>query len=470
MFVGAMDQTMVATALPAIAGELGEVERVSWIIVAYLIAATIAAPVYGRLGDVFGRQRMLLVALGVHAAGALTCSLAPSLAALVGARVLQGFGGGGLIALAVALIGEQLPPRERGRFQAWIAACFIAASGFGPVAGGLLTQGFGWRAVFLAAPPLGLLAAWLAATRLAAERPEAPQGFRFDWAGTLLFGLFVAAALLALDRLQRLSLAALPGLAALAGLALLALWLLVRAERRAPDPLLPLGLLGDPVIWRTTGVAALVGGALVGLITFLPVYLQVVRGLAPGAVGLTLLPMTVSGGFGAMFAGRMMTRTGQAMLWPSIGLPVAALALAVVALGAGTMPVGVLPWLLGVAAVGFGTSFPVVQTVVQVAAGRRRLGIAAASVQFSRSLGAAAGTAALGTLLFAMLAASGGEAAGLFRRLLGEGAAAVAALDPAALAALRADLAGAFQAAFGLAAAMAAAAAVLCWRVPLRRV
>lgn len=476
IFLAAVDQTIVATALPAIAAELGEVRRVSWVVVAYLIAGTIAAPIHGRLGDVFGRRRALFAALAVHALGAFACAASGSLASLVAARVLQGFGGGGLLTLAIALIGEHLEPRERGRFQAWIAGCFVVASAVGPTLGGLLTQGFGWRAVFLLGPPLAALAASLAWRRLPGAVPGGSLAggggrFRFDAPGVALFTGFVAAALLGLDQAQRVSLAALPLAAGLAVLAGLALWALLSWERRAPDPLLPLGLLAEPAIWRANAMSAGVAGSLVGMVSFLPVYLQAVRGLPPAEVGLAMLPMSVGGGFGALFSGRMMLRTGRTMLWPSVGLVVAAGVLGLVAAGAGRLPTLWLPVVLGVASLGFGTSFPVAQTVVQVAAGRERLGIAAASVQLSRTLGAATGTALMGAVLFGALAAGGGdEAAALLRRLVAEGPGVLAALPPARAAAVRAELAGAFQAAFGAAAAMAAAAAVMAWRGPVRRV
>ncbi|WP_270935425.1 MFS transporter [Falsiroseomonas oryzae] len=470
MFGAALDQTIVAAALPAIARSLGEVERVSWIVVAYLVATTIAAPVYGRIGDAFGRRRMLLVALGMYAAGAALCTVAPSLDLLALARIVQGFGGGGLISLSVALIAEVVPARERGRFQAYIAAVFAAASALGPVAGGVLTEFLGWRAVFLLQPPLALLAAILAVRRLRNAAKGDARGFAFDWAGLVLFALFVGPVLLALDQARRLS----PGgLAAAAGLALLAgaaLWLLWRQERRARDPLLPLGLLGEPSVWRANLLSALVSGAFVGSIAFMPIYFAAVRGLGPSAAGVALLPLAVFAAFGAMVSGRVLARTGRTMLLAGFGLGFAALLLGVVAFGTGRMPVAVLSGVLGLVSVGLGTSFPMVQVVVQQAAGRERLGSATASVQFTRSLGSAAGTALIGAVLFGALVAQGGGAAELFVALVNAGPAALAGLDAAAQAAFRDAMTGAFRAAFLCAAAMVAVAAWLTTRVPLQRV
>jgi predicted MFS family arabinose efflux permease len=412
---------------------------------------------------------MLLVAMGIFVSGAACCSLAPNLATLAVARSWQGFGGGGLISLSVALIAEVVPPRERGRFQAWIAAVFSGASAFGPVAGGLLTQHLGWRFIFLIYLPLGALAAWLAVRRLTSAAPGSARGFRFDWPGLLLFAGFVAPALLALDQVRRLSGPALALAAGLAMLAALALWLLLRLERRVPDPLLPLGVLGNSAIWRANLLSGLVNGAMVATIAFLPIYLQAVRNLSPGTVGLVLLPLTAGSGFGAMIAGQVMARTGLIMAAPGIGLPVAAVGLAVLATGAGALPLSVLPWLLGAIALGFGTSFPPVQITAQLAAGPERLGSATASVQFCRSLGAASGTALLGAVLFTTLAAMDGDAAGLFVRLVNGGRELLDTLAPEARSRLQAEMVLAFQAAFAVAAAMTAVAAVICWRVPMRR-
>lgn len=470
MFGAALDQTLVAAALPAIARGLGEVERISWIVVAYLVATTIAAPVHGRLGDAFGRRRMLLAALGLYGLGAALGSVAPSLDWLVLARLLQGLGGGGLISLSVALIGEVIPPRERGRFQAMIAAIFACASALGPVLGGLLAEFLGWRAVFLLQPPLAALAAWFARRRLGGAAPGEARGFAFDWLGLALFVLFVAPGLLALDQARRLRPGAALAAAALATVAALALWLLWRWERRAPDPLLPLAVLGEASVWRANLLSALVAGAFVGALAFLPIWFVAARGLSSAEAGVALLPLAACAAFGAMFAGRMLSRTGRTMLWPALGLPVSALTLAGVAVGIGHLGLPWLALLLAVVSLGFGTAFPMVQVTVQSAVGRERLGAAAASVQFTRALGSAAGTALLGAVLFGWLVASGAEAAALFVALVNHGPAALEGLGEPAREAFREALTGAFRAALLLAAAMVAWAAWLCTRVPLQRV
>ena len=326
MFLAMLDQTIVATALPAIAGSLGGVERVSWVVVSYLIATTVAAPVYGRLGDLLGRRRLMVAAILVFIAGSILCALARSVEFLTAARVLQGLGGGGLMTLSQALIGEAVPPRERARYQSYLAANAVCASTLGPVAGGFLTEAFGWTSVFLVNVPLGLVALLLTA-RLRAN-PGSGAPVRLDPLGFLFFILFVAPLLLALEGAHRIEWHTLPGAAALVALALASLFALVWQEGRAASPLLPIGLLRQPAVWRSDAMAACHGATLVSLLTFVPLYLRVARGLTASETGLLLLPLTVGVGIGAMLTGQIVSRTGRTAVVPSYGLIPAVLLLA----------------------------------------------------------------------------------------------------------------------------------------------
>lgn len=471
LILGALDQTIVATALPAIAGEFGAVESISWVVVASLIGATVSAPVHGRLGDAFGLKRQLLAALALALAGAVLCAAATSFAWLLAGRVLMGLGAGGLNTLSMALIGEAVPPRERGHFQGWIAGSFVFASSIGPVAGGWLTESFGWRWVFLAQVPMAL-AGFALAARLPARPPRSPQsGFRFDLPGAVLFAAFVAPALIALSQARLLSPAALLPALGFAGAAALALWLLVRRERRARDPLLPLPMLMEPTIARTNLFTACAHGTQVGLVTFLPIWLISVRGLSPAEAGVLLLPLSLGGGIGGLVAGRTMTRTGWAAPVATAGLALGAAGLAGVALVGGALPVAGLGLLLSLVGFGMGASYPVSQITVQVAGGPARLGAAAASVQYARTLGAAVGTTLIGAVVFGALAAGDAAVAELFARLVREGAPALlGTLDDAARTGLRTALGEAFRLGFLTAAAMAACGALIAWRVPVRRI
>jgi EmrB/QacA subfamily drug resistance transporter len=467
MFLAVVDQTIVATALPAIAAATGEVERSSWIVVAYLIAATIAAPIYGRLGDSFGRRRMMLVALPIFIIASVICAACPTVETLTLARILQGLGGGGLMTLSQALIGETIPPRERARYQGYLAAVAVCANSFGPVAGGYLTQHFGWQSIFLVNVPVGLGAIGLA------WRLPAPKGPRIAWkadpGGLVLFTVFVATTLLALEQVQHADVAALPLGGVLFAVALAALAWLIYHEGRAASPLIPLNLLRQPAIWHSDAVAACHGAALVSLVTFIPVYLVVVRGMQASDVGLLLVPLTVGTGSGSLITGRLVNKTGRTTVYPAVGLVVATTIFIVLATWAPALGTAALAALLLLTGLFMGTVMCVVQVVVQSAAGQQRLGEAAASVQFSRSIGAAFGTALVATVLFGALAIKNPDSAHAFAAMVETGRAANA-LPAAELGAALADIRDAFRAAFLTMAAFTTIAFFLVLTNPLRRI
>lgn len=468
MFLAVVDQTIIATALPAIAAATGEVERASWVVVSYLIAATVAAPIYGRLGDSFGRQRMMYIALAVFIVSSLLCAAANTIVLLTLARILQGLGGGGLMTLSQALIGETIPPRERARYQGYIATVAVSANSFGPVAGGYLTEHFGWQSIFLVNVPIGLIALVLT-TRLPRARGERLP-WRADPAGLVLFTIFVATTLLALEQVQHADMSALPLGAALLAAGIVAVVLLVRQESRTPSPLIPLNLLKQSAIWHSDALAACHGAALVALITFLPVYLQVVRGVSPSETGLLLVPLTVGIGVGSLTTGRLVSRTGRTTIFPIVGLVLLTASLLVLSVSAGILGMTAFAGLLLWIGLFMGTVMGVVQVTVQSAAGAQRLGEAAASVQFSRSIGAAFGTALVATVLFAYLSLKNPEAARLFAVMVERGASAVPKLPPADYAAMQADIAEAFRAAFFVIAGFTTCGFFLALTNPLRRI
>ncbi len=468
MFLAVADQTIVATALPAIASSVGEVERVSWVVVSYLIANTIAAPVYGRLGDSFGRRRMMLAALALFMIGSLLCALAPNIEFLTATRVLQGFGGGGLMTLSQALIGETFPPRERGRYQGYLAGVAVSSNTFGPVAGGYLTQAFGWQSIFLVNLPLGLLAVLLV-LRLRVL-PSDRRRTTFDTPGLVLFAMFVSPVILALQQVQQMDVRMLPVALGLLAFGLFALVLLLWQEKLSASPLIPPLLFREPSVWRSDAMAACHGAALVSLITFVPIYLRAVRGASPAETGLLLLPLTFGIGIGSLITGQLMTRTGRTALFPSCGLTLATAGLLFLAFWVPHLSLTQLPWVLGGTALFMGTVMGVVQVTVQAVAGQRMLGTGAAMVQFSRSVGAAFGTAAVAAVLFSTLAAGDREAASLFGTIIDRGPEAIAGLAPARQAAIEAQIGEAFRAAFVTIAAFTGIGAWLAWSIPLRRV
>ena len=469
MFLAVVDQTIVATALPAIAAATGEVERASWIVVAYLIASTIAAPIYGRLGDVFGRRKLMFAALALFIAASIFCAASRSIELLTIARVLQGLGGGGLMTLSQAMIGEAIPPRERARYQGYIAAVAVTANTFGPVAGGYLTEHFGWQSIFLVNVPIGLVAVALT-LRLPAHRLTEPLDWRADPGGLVLFTVFVAATLLGLEQAQHVHVPSLPLAGAMFAVGIAALIWLVRHENRAPSPLIPLGLLRMPAIWRSDAMAAFHGAALVSLITFLPIYLEVVRGASPSETGLLLVPLTIGIGSGSLVTGRLVHKTGLTTAFPIFGLALVTLNLIALALWASSLGDWAFAAMLLWNGLFMGTVMGVVQVTVQTASGPRRLGEAAASVQFSRSIGAAFGTALVATMLFAVLTLRNPEAARIFSVMVEQAGNAAVPVPAAQLAAIQGDITVAFRAAFLLVAGFTALGFCLALTHPMRRI
>jgi EmrB/QacA subfamily drug resistance transporter len=447
MFLAAVDQTLLAAATPRIAQDLGGLSDTSWITVGYLLATTLTAPLYGRLGDRYGRRRVLLAALGLFIAGSVACALAASMHLLIGARVLQGLGGGGLMVLSQALIGELVPPAERPRYQGYFAAVFTVSSVGGPVIGGFVVNHGDWRWLFLANLPLGLLAAWRVSTL-----PPAPRSLvreqPYDPAGIVLFAVCASSALLWLSLAGHRFPVASPVSAALAGCAVLSGVVLASQQRRHPDPFLPLDVVRLPGVgWVCLSVVGF-AGTMFALVFLLPIYLQVGQKADAATAGLQLLPLTLGMVVGSTLNARFSTRTQSSGRLPPIGLVLASLALlALAVLPPSQAAIAVAAAVCGI---GFGTVMPSAQIATQMLAGRERLGAAAALLSLTRSTGAAIGTAAFGGMAFALLDV----------RRTGEGAGVpLDGLDPA-------QVTHAFHIVFGVLGVYAAAAAFFAWRAP----
>ncbi|HEY6864941.1 MAG TPA: MDR family MFS transporter [Burkholderiales bacterium] len=439
MFMAAVDQTLLATATPAIAASLGGLRDTSWIAVAYLLASAVVVPVYGRLGDLRGRRNVLLGALALFTAGSLACGFAQSLPQLVAARVVQGAGGGGLMMLSQALIAELVPPRERARFQGYFAIVFTSASVGGPVLGGLVVSSLSWRWLFFANLPLALFAAWRLLRLPAGEKHPGRSGLR-DPAGIGLFFVGMSTALFWLTAVGHHFSWRSPESALLLAVAATSLALLAWHQLRHPAPFLPVELMRQRAIAFSVLTTALFASCMFAMVFFLPIYLQLGHHFSPTASGLLLLPLTAGMVTGSITTGRIIARTGRPRLLPVFGLSVSSVALA--ALGivpSNTFLVALLGFVTGL---GYGTVMPVNQVVAQTAAGRARLGAVTATISLARSVGAATGAALFGALIYAMMpdvdlralvmSAAGGE--GLAQTLLRAfhraflGAAVVAAL------------------------------------------
>ena len=433
-----------------------------------LIASTVAAPIYGRLGNSFGRRRLMFVALAVFIIASLLCAAAHTIVLLALARVLQGLGGGGLMTLSQALVGETFPPRERARYQGYLAAVAVCANTFGPVAGGYLTEHFGWQSIFLVNVPIGLGAVALT-TRLPGPTKQRLE-WRADPAGLVLFAVFVATIVFSLEEIQRVNLSLLPIGGGLLVAGIFALVLLVRHENRVSSPLIPVKLLRQPAIWRSDAMAACHGAALVSSITFLPIYLEVVRGISPSTTGLLLVSLTIGIGTGSLVTGRLVNKTGLTTVFPAVGLALVTVNFVVFAVWASTFGMPVLAGLLLCNGLFMGTVMGVVQVSVQSAAGPLRLGEAAASVQFSRSIGAAFGTALVATVLFGALSLRNPEAAKIFASMVEHGKHLAPALSSIQQVAIQAEIGEAFRAAFLSMAVFTTAGFFFALTNPLRRI
>lgn len=469
IYMAVGDQTIVASALPAIAGALGDVERVSWVFIAYLIASTIAAPVYGYLGDIFGRRRLLFLALAIFMVGSVLNALAPTVTLLAASRFFQGLGGGGMMSMAQALMAEVVPPRERGRYQGYNATIFVTSAALGPVIGAFLTLQFGWRAVFFINIPIGLIAFFLV-FRLANRRGARREDWRFDYPGLFYFTAFIIPLLLALEQVRRFDMSGSLLMAALVAVALISLVLLILHERKADSPLLPIGLMRQPTIWGAQLMILCHGAMMTALIAFLPLFLRVTGIGTIHDVGFMLLVFSAAIALSSIVVGRFVTRTGLTMIFPSVGMAFTTLIFIYIAIYAATLSLYGLYVTIAVLAIAMGTVMTVCQVAIQAAAGRKLLGAASGSIQLARTVGAVFGTALFGTVLFATLALKDPEAATSFGRILNLGPEALTAFSDARRAIIMEEIAAGFRWGFYMLAGISVCAMGLAIANPTRRI
>ncbi|WP_253195660.1 MDR family MFS transporter [Streptomyces sp. JHA26] len=401
MMLSALDQTVVSTALPRIVSDLGGLSRLSWVVTGYLLTSMVVTPLWGKLSDMYGRRPVYMAAIGVFLAGSLLCAVAQDITQLVVFRAVQGLGGGGLFALAMTVIGDVVPPAERGRYQGWFGAVFGLASIGGPVLGGWLANGPGWRWIFWINLPVGLCSLLVVARLLRITTVRRPQ--RIDLAGAALITAGVTAVLLYLDRAADEH-----GWGSPAGLGLLAAGvaagaLFVLAERRAADPVIPLRLFANRV-FRVAGIFGFLAGvAMFGGIVFLPVHLQVVSGFSATRAGLAMLPAMLGIVAGTTVAGRLISSRGRYKAYPVAG---SLLLVAATALLARLRPDTPYIWtalLALVFGVGVGLTTQPVLTAVQNSVEPRDMGAAMGTANFFQRMGAAIGTAVLGAVFTARL-------------------------------------------------------------------
>ncbi|GGA86721.1 MFS transporter [Brucella endophytica] len=402
MLLGSLDQTIVATAMPTIGRDLGDIHLLSWIVTAYLLTATAVTPLYGKMADIAGRRVTLLVAVALFLIGSVASALSPDMLTLIFARAVQGLGGGGLIALPQTIIADVVSPKERGRYQGYIAAVFITSSIAGPLLGGFLAEHVHWSAIFWINVPLGLLAFWMTSTLLK-KLPHYERPHRVDWSGAALMAAATVSMMLALNwggLTYPWSSPAILGLFALSAV----LWVaFVRRLMTAPEPLIPAEVLANPIVAMGTIAACFSMGTFIGLIIYLPIYLETVYGFSAGSSGVAMMPLMVGTMLGATGAGRMMPKVVHYKRMPMIGLAIAIAGLAVLAAVPEGMSNLTLEILLGIVGLGLGTLLPIATVSVQNAVVPHQMGTATATMNFFRSLGGALVVAGFGAILMGAL-------------------------------------------------------------------
>jgi EmrB/QacA subfamily drug resistance transporter len=394
--LAALDQSIVSTALPRIVGDLGGFTDLSWVVSAYLLASTVTIPLYGKLSDLYGRRLLFAIAISVFLLGSVLCGLAASMGQLIAFRAVQGLGAGGLIPLAQAAIGDLYSPRERGRYQGYVASMWGIAAVTGPLAGGTLTEAISWRWIFYVNLPLGLVALAVVVKTLSGTHS---REHRIDYAGALALGLSLAAILIACawsGTTYPIGSAevVVPFIAGLLGLGLFAI-----IERRATEPIVPIALLRNRIFVTASGGYFVVGALLFAVTIYIPVYLQDVRGDSPTISGLTTMSYTIGWVVVAMVVGRLITRTGRYRIFPVLGTICAAAGVGLLVLVGPTTSRAELCAMLVLSGCGMGMTVSPYLVGTQNAIAPQVIGAATASLNLVRAIGASLAVSILGAVL-----------------------------------------------------------------------
>lgn len=410
IFLGALDQTIVAVSLPAISAQFSDVGMLAWVISGYMVAMTVAVPIYGKLGDLYGRRRMILTGISLFTLASIACAMAQDMQQLLLARVLQGIGAGGMVSVSQAIIGDFVPPRERGRYQGYFSSMYAAASVAGPVLGGWLTEYLSWRWVFWINLPLGLVALW-SIHRALSGMPLQRREAQVDYLGAVLLILGLGSLLLGITLVGQGHAWADPAVLALFGCALLGLTLFIAHERRCTEPLLPLSLFSNRVAVLCWAVIFFASFQSISLTMLMPLRYQGITGAGADSAALHLLPLAMGLPMGAFTGGRMTSRTGRykpQILAGALLMPVAIFAMAL------TPPQSALLGALFMLLTGIacGLQFPTSLVGTQSAVASKDIGVVTSTTNLFRSLGGAMGVACMSSLLLALLHQGGFELLG----------------------------------------------------------
>ncbi|MEV0970692.1 MFS transporter [Microtetraspora glauca] len=402
MLLAALDQTIVSTALPTIVGEFGGLNHLSWVVTAYLLASTVSTPLWGKLGDQYGRKHLFQAAIVIFLVGSALCGLAGGMFELIMFRALQGLGGGGLMVLAMAIVGDVVAPRDRGRYQGFFGGVFAFASVVGPLLGGLFVDRLSWRWVFYVNLPIGVVALFVVAATLHGHRDRTPH--TIDYRGALLLGAAVTCVVLATSWGGTQYAWGSPQILGLAGVAVVLLVLWALAERRAAEPIIPLHLFRINVFSVTAAIGFVVGFTMMGTLAYLPLFLQVAHGVSATSSGLYLLPM-MAGMLGtSITSGQVISHTGHYRMFPIAGMAITTAALLLLHQlneHSSTLSMSVRFLLLGV---GLGLVMQVLVIAVQNVVDYRDLGVATSSATFFRSIGGSFGVSVFGAVFAGQLA------------------------------------------------------------------
>ena len=402
MFLAALDQTIVATALPTIGRQFHDVTNLSWVITAYLLASTAVAPVFGTLSDIYGRRAMIIAALSLFIVGSVLCAVAPNMPVLILARALQGLGGGGIMPVVQTVISDVVTPRERGQYQAYFSGVWVAAGIGGPILGGVFAEHLHWSMIFWINVPLALGALALLLPKMG-KIPVFHRRRKVDWLGGVLLMASAVVFMLVLtwggNRYLWLSPTIMAMIGGSVALALAFVW----HARNAEEPFLPLPLMGGAVVPYAMAAGGCALGAMMGLTVHLPLYYEVVYHLSASEAGLALIPLAAISTCGAAIAGRTMARAKHYKRVAIIGTSIAAVSGAALALT--TLPLWGLLVLLSIFALGLGTTFPVSVVSLQNSVARSQIGTVTGAMNFFRALMASFTVAAFTAILLMALGA-----------------------------------------------------------------